>query len=772
MKRVLRFLIPLHVAFTTSLALAGEFPVVFRVSEGVRPNSIVSLYGEFLTGSPMVRFLRTDGSMAATQPSVQTDPIGHFCRVVFPAIPPGAYQISVNNETGWSARPVVINGAEPRWISEERLYPGLATKLLGRNLDAAEYCGTRRTELRMVPMFGGQAIAITPDAVNPYCVDFTLSREFPVGRYFLEANTHSAEFGNAWVRLDNHSDFPETKHDTVIEVESAPDHPTARALGVTWANDFDWRHVIDAKREFNAKGDGIADDTIPIQRALEQTAMKGGGIVFLPSGDYRVSGLTLPTKCILQGEFRDRTVLMFGQITDQGALVTKGRLHGLSTLTLMFQPTVPAGSQGMLLGGVANHLFLHNIRFQLLRNPDISVKQGPYYVTGNGPMLVTDCQFFLSSRNLWNHQVRDRLTFRNNFVDMHDGLGLCMSSEKLLVLSNELVFHPAPYAGQMNGFFLNEGWMGWNIFNAYIADNDAHNLDGPGDCQPYAADSAWSCFAGAVLTASTNTVEVRQDLNADVKNLDTREIQLVVVHGKGLGQLRRARVISKRGGRPEVVRFTVSPSWDVPPDSTSLISAGSWHVNNVFFRNRASGSKSPYNMYYGGCHDCVDANAASENTEGWYNWGRIGQFPNGNAWHCPVYFSQLKCSVFSGVSTIYKTMGITLRVENETTNYWGVGDYGTEIRDNVIDRAACSNKNQRLAGNAAIATFNQFWRKIGPDTPLILGTLCEGNTIRNSTVGFDLDGSFDFAIRGTKYLNCPNPVHDRGYRTVLLQDEP
>ncbi len=747
-------------------------PVVFRVSEGIRPHAVVSLYGEYLTDAPQVRFCRTDGSVAVTQPAIQTDPAGHFCRVVFPAIPPGAYKLSVSNEAGWSVHPVFVNRAEPRWISEERAYPGLQLKLIGRNLDAAEYNGMRRTEVRLVPPIGGKTTLITPDAINPYCLDFTIPGDLPAERYYVEVNAHSAEFGDSWVRLDNHSELPDTVRDTVVQVEAAPTDPTALALKVAWASDFDWRNLTDVKGAFDAKGDGIADDTQPIQNALDQTANRGGGVVFLPSGRYRVSGLTLPSKCILQGESREGAVLLVSKTTDQGAIVAKGSLQGISALTLKYQAEVPATSQGMLLGGTANRLFLHNMKFDLLREPDVSVKQAPYYVSGSGPMLVAGCQFFISSRNLWNHEVRNRVTFRDNLIDMHDGLGLCMSSEKLLVLSNELMFHPAPYAGQMNGFFLNEGWMGWNIFNAYIANNTAHDLNGPGDCQPYAADSAWSCLAGAVLTASADTVDVRNDLSADFKNLDSREIQLVVVQGKGLGQLRRAKAYQKLGGNPAVVRFTVSPSWDVPPDVTSLVSAGSWHVNNVFFRNRASVSKSPYNMYYGGCYDCVDAEAVSENTEGWYNWGRIGQLPNGNAWHCPVYFSQLKRSTFTGISPAYGTMGLTLRVENETTNYWGVGDYGTEIRDNVIDRAACSNKNQRLAGNAAIATFNQNWRKTTADTPLILGTLCEGNTIKHSAVGFDLNGSFDFAIRGTRYENCPQPVHDRGYRTAILPAAP
>src|SRR3954463_128495 len=39
-----------------------------------------------------------------------------------------------------------------------------------------------------------------------------------------------------------------------------------------------------------AKGDGRADDTDAIQRALDQAAdSAGGGLVFLPSGRYRIS---------------------------------------------------------------------------------------------------------------------------------------------------------------------------------------------------------------------------------------------------------------------------------------------------------------------------------------------------------------------------------------------------------------------------------------------------------------------------------------------------
>ena len=311
----------------------------------------MSLYGEYLAGAPTVRFLKPDGKVAATRAAVQTDRGGHFCRVVFPPIAPGAYRMAVSNGDGCSAQRIYINRADPRWISEERAYPGLQLKLIGRNLDAREYNGAGNTQVRLVPVNGGNAALIVPDAVNPYCVDFTVPSGTAAGKYYVEVNANSAGYGREWVRLDNHSEFPDSVRDTLVQVEAAPTSPTALALKAAWANDFNWNHVADAKGQFHAKGDGSTDDTQAIQNALDHIGQSGGGVVFLPNGVYRVSSLVLGTKCILQGETRERTVVMVSRAHDDGAIVIKGSTHGFSTLTLKYQPSVPALSQGMILAG-------------------------------------------------------------------------------------------------------------------------------------------------------------------------------------------------------------------------------------------------------------------------------------------------------------------------------------------------------------------------------------------------------------------------------------
>jgi Pectate lyase superfamily protein len=65
-----------------------------------------------------------------------------------------------------------------------------------------------------------------------------------------------------------------------------------------------------------ATGDGRADDSEPIQRALDQAAAHGGGVVFLPSGRYRISRTLLIWPAVrLFGIGRTRPVLVLGDQT-------------------------------------------------------------------------------------------------------------------------------------------------------------------------------------------------------------------------------------------------------------------------------------------------------------------------------------------------------------------------------------------------------------------------------------------------------------------------
>ena len=61
-------------------------------------------------------------------------------------------------------------------------------------------------------------------------------------------------------------------------------------------------------RSFGARGDGMADDTAAIQKALDAAGKQGGNVVLLPTGRYLVGGsLRVPRYVTLQGVFRAPT---------------------------------------------------------------------------------------------------------------------------------------------------------------------------------------------------------------------------------------------------------------------------------------------------------------------------------------------------------------------------------------------------------------------------------------------------------------------------------
>ncbi len=59
------------------------------------------------------------------------------------------------------------------------------------------------------------------------------------------------------------------------------------------------------EKPYRAAANGRTDDTAAIQRAMDDTRKRGGGIVFLPAGEYRIAGhLTIPGGVTLMGVAR------------------------------------------------------------------------------------------------------------------------------------------------------------------------------------------------------------------------------------------------------------------------------------------------------------------------------------------------------------------------------------------------------------------------------------------------------------------------------------
>lgn len=98
-------------------------------------------------------------------------------------------------------------------------------------------------------------------------------------------------------------------------------------------------------RDFGATGNGVTDDTAAIQSAIDQTSSSGGGITYLPSGTYAITGVSLRPGVDLVGATRNSSVLLFTATSGDAVLVPESLgFNKLSTFQVRFAHPVSSGA--------------------------------------------------------------------------------------------------------------------------------------------------------------------------------------------------------------------------------------------------------------------------------------------------------------------------------------------------------------------------------------------------------------------------------------------
>lgn len=106
------------------------------------------------------------------------------------------------------------------------------------------------------------------------------------------------------------------------------------AVGLSNLN-FTLGYVNAQNQPYLAKGDGVTDDTAAIQTALSDAGVKGGGIVFLPVGNYYIaSHLSIPANTTLAGIWQAPTAFSQNKGTTLLAVENPGNTSGVPFITL------------------------------------------------------------------------------------------------------------------------------------------------------------------------------------------------------------------------------------------------------------------------------------------------------------------------------------------------------------------------------------------------------------------------------------------------------
>jgi len=92
------------------------------------------------------------------------------------------------------------------------------------------------------------------------------------------------DFGGGRVKMVAHDGYPALDNNGDIAAAAVPDlSGTYVAVG----------SLVFNVKDYGAAGDGLADDTAEIQAAIDAAYAAGGGVVWLPAGDYAVSASSL-----------------------------------------------------------------------------------------------------------------------------------------------------------------------------------------------------------------------------------------------------------------------------------------------------------------------------------------------------------------------------------------------------------------------------------------------------------------------------------------------
>jgi hypothetical protein len=741
-----------------------DAPVLLRVSDAIQPGEVFGVYGEGLTGEKL-EVLVAPGVWPSlpktplTAETVLADHDGHFAFARLPkTLAPGLFSVWARNEHGLSTRPFVLNAPRPKWLSEYAAWPGQTVRLVGMNFASSEFGGKQPTRVRLVAENGGKPVGARLVACSPFDAQVQVP-DAARRRYAIEI---SNDGGRNWTRL------PDEKL-TVIAKGQDP-----LGLGVSWAGDFNWQ------RRFSVADyrPGAADDTTAIQAAINAAQDAGGGVAFIPAGEYTIKSLRLPAGVVLLGENQASTVLNYAgggpapinSSSDEG-------FQGVARFTILATRAEALPDCFIVLGqqwGAAAHdntvrtasrMFCREVSVDYdLQTPIVKGHRGlGLLMIGKERGLIDRCSFrgYYASPHLV--YLNSTFTCRDTFMEFSNGV-LATGASHCVLEGNHLIGHRENVPdeehnfGDIHGLFARDHlYATGNLVEGMgVHEGEAICVENPGGCATY----------GKVLAANGLQMRLESAVPFDWSAFDFRKHYtsrwcIVIVAGRGLGQY-RALTGCQDGA------ITVDRLWDVLPDASSRFSLILPNDNVIITRNIARNCTKGF-WFYGNVIDGVAADNLSEDSEGDF----------ANSYHTPkgvysmIYFIRMAREKVTGVSPRTHHAGVGFSTSRTSLRtYYGVHSLGMEIRDNDItgvpDAQPFAGSECPLISGLFGVFYSGYEGEPGCDR---VGSLFAGNELKDLQVGITLGrDNCGTVLTGNSGSRVARPLEDRGSKLLVNED--
>jgi hypothetical protein len=791
------------------LSISAQSPIIFRLSEAVKPGELVTVYGEGLTQTGIE--VAVDAT-TVSQPTanstklevVSSDPEGHYVTAILKEnLQAGVFNLWVKNATGWS-NALQLNTARPQWLSIDLVAEGLKVKVVGKNLDGKEFGAARNTLVKLKN--GASEFNATVLDVNPYAVDFTVSASVPKATYDVLVSNNG---GSVWKELESDQRL------TVVEKSDDP-----LELGVAWAKDFNWTRQYNVK-DYGAKGDGIANETTAIQSAIDAVKSAGGGVVFFPIGTYKSTSIQLPAGVVLQGESRENSVLSFSNnnptnfITTKGDGITNGRT-GVANLKIGIEMKNPyqvfpdhfvnfgnANGSGLTwvvftVNRTAEKFFIKDVIFDYPtteregRGRTIGIYANQY-VLMNGIEAkgwnvntsgmtskyseISDCNFeayneggFTLSANMYTLMERNSIRFKTPINDKSIDRGYEITSHSYIANNHvensssvdnwneQILFEPRDGITKMYGTIT----AGTSTSVTVNPRKDANGV-----------------LYGHVTDSYLNLPAIAQQNNWSLEyNKYPQGWYITITDGRGLGQFRK--VISLNSTTSLV---GIDKPWDVIPNNTSKFVITVPALNNIAYKNTMKTGSKPL-LFYQNSYETVFADNYSEDTQGYHitNYYVLSGGTSKSRF-ASSYFNRMVNNVAIGVARNRSTGGIGYHydmqlVEATGENAFAYTCYGMDIKNNSV-RSVLPAPDPATRETPPIngIYLGSYIRAGQGSKNAIKGATIENNLIRNSNRGISIGGtlypfwnsdpkpnttpmSFGIVVKGNRFMNVTNKIVD------------
>lgn len=192
-----------------------------------------------------------------------------------------------------------------------------------------------------------------------------------------------------------------------------------------------------------ASGDGITDDTLSIQNAINQAAALGGR-VYIPAGTYAVTGLALYNNIDLVGDGY-QSVLKLKDNTNKNIIEVIGRSH-VTIQNITIDGNNPANT------GAGNGVAFSNTKFSALYNTRV------INVHSSGIIIERGSSGITVSNNLFENMAlgygvsvstSDTALIANNMIINTAGNGINISNSKFTSVTGNVIRRNSDSAGTL-----------------------------------------------------------------------------------------------------------------------------------------------------------------------------------------------------------------------------------------------------------------------------------------------------------------------------------